>query len=128
MTWDACRSWPAIIGGSCWGVLRRADLVRAYDIALARRTTLRHTAQQVRLGVFTGAHVIELTIAPTAACVNQPVKAVARPGDCVLASVRRRRQTLIPHGDTSLHAQDVVVAVVEGEAREQIQCLRAASE
>jgi CIC family chloride channel protein len=41
------------------GVLRRTDLVRAYDIALTRRATLRHTAQQVRLGVFTGAHVIE---------------------------------------------------------------------
>jgi len=68
------------------GVLRRTDLVRAYDIALTRRTTMRHTAQQVRLGVFTGAQVIELAITPTAACANQPVRAVVWPRDCVLAS------------------------------------------
>jgi CIC family chloride channel protein len=110
------------------GVLRRTDLVRAYDIALTRRTTLRHTAQQVRLGVFTGAQVIELTIVPTAKCVNQPVKAVAWPQDCVLASVRRGSQTLIPHGDTILRAGDVLVAVVEGQARAEVQRLCSASE
>jgi chloride channel protein, CIC family len=37
------------------GVLRRTDLVRAYDIALTRRTERRHSTQQVRLGTFTGA-------------------------------------------------------------------------
>jgi chloride channel protein, CIC family len=105
------------------GVLRRTDLVRAYDIALTRRTTLRHTAQQVRLGALTGARVIELTIAPAAECANQPVKAVAWPRDCVLASVRRGSQTLIPHGDTVLRAGDVLVAVVEGEARAEAERL-----
>ncbi len=110
------------------GVLRRTDLVRAYDIALTRRTTLRHSAQQVRLGSFSGAQVIELTIAPTAKCASQPVKAVTWPRDCVLASVRRGSQTLIPHGDTVLRAGDVLVAVVEGEARAEVQRLCSASE
>ncbi len=105
------------------GVLGRVDLVRAYDIALTRRTTLRHTAQQVRLGVFTGAQVIELTIAPDAICADQRVSAVNWPRNCVLASMRRGRQTLIPHGDTLLRVGDVLVAVVEGEARDQVQQL-----
>ena len=109
------------------GVLRRTDLVRAYDIALTRRTTMRHTAQQVRLGAFSGAHVIELTIAPTAACVNQPIRAVIWPRDCVLASLRRGSQTLIPHGDTVLRAGDVLVAVVEGEAHAEVQRLCSAA-
>jgi CIC family chloride channel protein len=109
------------------GVLRRTDLVRAYDVALTRRTTMRHTAQQVRLRVFTGAHVIELAIAPTAACANQPVRAVVWPRDCVLASVRRGSQTLIPHGDTVLRAGDVLVAVVVGEARAEVQRLCSAN-
>jgi len=103
------------------GVLRRTDLVRAYDIALTRRTTLRHSAQQVRLGSFTGAQVIELTIAPQAACANQHVNAVAWPRECVLASVRRGRQVLIPHGDTVLRPGDVLAIVVEDSAREELQ-------
>jgi chloride channel protein, CIC family len=105
------------------GVLRRTDLVRAYDIALTRRTERRHSAQQVRLGTFTGAQVIELTIAPQAVCANQRVSAVAWPQECVLASVRRGRQVLIPHGDTILRPGDVLIAVVEGEARDQVQQL-----
>ena len=110
------------------GVLRRTDLVRAYDIALTRRTTLRHSAQQVRLGSFTGAQVIELSIAPQAACANRRVSAVPWPRDCVLASVRRGRQLLIPHGDTVLRPGDVLVAVVEGEARAEVQRLCSSSE
>ena len=82
------------------GVLRRTDLVRAYDIALTRLTERRHSAQQVRLGIFAGAQVIELTIAPHAACANRRVNAIVWPRECVLASVRRGRQVLIPHGDT----------------------------
>jgi CIC family chloride channel protein len=105
------------------GVLRRTDLVRAYDIALTRRTERRHNAQQVRLGSFTGAQVIELTITPQAACANQRVSTVVWPRECVLASVRRGRQMLIPHGDTVLRPGDVLVIVAEEAAREKLQQL-----
>jgi CIC family chloride channel protein len=105
------------------GVLRRTDLVRAYDIALTRRTTMRHTAQQVRLGAFSGAQIIEVTIETAAPCANRRVSEVSWPRDCVLASVRRGRQTLIPHGDTILRAGDVLTVVEEGEARLEVQRL-----
>jgi CIC family chloride channel protein len=110
------------------GVLRRIDLVRAYDIALTRRTTMRHSAQQVQLGSFTGAQVIELTIAPQAACANQRVSVVAWPRECVLASVRRGRQVLIPHGDTLLRPGDVLVVLAEDAARAEVQRLCSESE
>jgi CIC family chloride channel protein len=103
------------------GVLRRTDLVRAYDIALTRRTERRHSAQQVRLGAVTGAQVIELIISPQAVCANQRVSAVAWPRHCVLASVRRGRQVLIPHGDTLLRAGDVLAIVTDDSAREELQ-------
>jgi CIC family chloride channel protein len=98
------------------GLLRRTDLVRAYDIALTRRAQLRHAAQQVRLGAFTGAQVIEIVIGAGAPCANRRVKDVSWPADCVLASLRRGRQMVIPHGDTLLHGGDVLVAVTEASA------------
>jgi CIC family chloride channel protein len=99
------------------GMLRRADLVRAYNLALSRRAAMRHRAQQVRLGAFSGANVEEVVISAAAPCEGQLISAVAWPRDCVIASIRRGQQTLIPHGDTVLKAGDVLVAVVEGEAR-----------
>ena len=106
------------------GVLRRSDLVRAYDLALTRRTTMRHHAQQVRLGAFTGAQVIELVVPPDAPCTNHRIKDVAWPRDCVLASVRRGRQLLIPHGDTVLRGGDVLAIVSEDNARLQLGQLK----
>jgi CIC family chloride channel protein len=105
------------------GVLRRTDLVRAYNIAVARRTTLRHQAQQVRLGEYSGVSVTEMTIAPTAFCVNKQVKEIPWPQESVVASIRREQRLLIPHGDTVLRAGDVVALVADEQARHEINKL-----
>ncbi len=104
------------------GLLRRSDLVRAYDVALTRRAAIRHRANQVRLSAFSdGVNVEEITIESGAPCVGKYVREVAWPRDCVIASIRRGRQTLIPHGDTVLKAGDVLVTVVEGKTHEELR-------
>jgi chloride channel protein, CIC family len=107
------------------GVLRRTDLVRAYDVALTRRATLRHHAEVGRLDVSTGAAVSvhEITVAPDAACVGQRIGQAGWPRDSVIASLRRGRRVLIPHGDTVLQAGDVLVVVAEGQAAEEARLL-----
>jgi CIC family chloride channel protein len=105
------------------GMLRRNDVVRAYDVALARRTAMRHRAHQVRLGahVANGVNVEEVTVEADAPCVGQRISQIAWPCDCVIATLRRGQYVLIPHGDTVLKAGDVLVAVVEGEASVGLQ-------
>ena len=98
------------------GLLRRTDMVHAYDIALTRRAAMRHRADQVRLGAFGGVGVEEIVIEPGAACVGRRVNEVAWPRNCILATVRRGRHTLIPRGDTMIKAGDVLAVVVEGRA------------
>jgi CIC family chloride channel protein len=98
------------------GVLRRTDLVRAYDVALTRRTEVRHRAHQTRLGASTGTGltVQEVVIERGAACANQPISDVHWPETSVIASIRRGRQMIIPHGSTVLRAGDVLVVVNHG--------------
>ena len=107
------------------GVLRRTDLVRAYDVALTRRTTLRHRAQAGRLDVSTSAEVSvqEITVQRGAPCIGQCIGQVGWPRDSVIASLRRGRRMLVPHGDTILQAGDVLVVVAEGEAAEEARRL-----
>ncbi|MEZ4679447.1 MAG: TrkA C-terminal domain-containing protein [Caldilineaceae bacterium] len=105
------------------GVLRRTDLVRAYNIATARRTALRHQAQQVRLGEYSGVSVVEFTITSAALCVDKQVSDITWPRESVIASIRRNQRLLIPHGDTVLQAGDVIAVVADGEAHEEIQLL-----
>jgi chloride channel protein, CIC family len=58
-----------------------------------------------------------------APCAGKRVREVAWPGDAVLASLRRGRRVLIPHGDTAILPGDVLVAVAEDEAAEQVRRL-----
>jgi len=105
------------------GVLRRSDLVRAYNIATARRTTLRHQAQQVRLGEYSGVGVTEIKIVNHAFCNNRQIKEIPWPQESVVASIRRNQRLLIPHGDTILQAGDVIAVVADEAAREEIKRL-----
>jgi len=97
--------------------------VRAYDIALTRRAAMRHQAHQIRLGTYGGVSVEEIRISEAAPCANKQVSTVAWPHDCVIASVRRKRQIMIPRGDTMLRPDDVLVVVAEGVAREAVRQL-----
>ncbi len=105
------------------GMLRRTDMVRAYDMALTRRATVRHRAHQVRLGatVSGGVRVEEIRISPGAPCAGKRVRDVTWPRDSVIATVRRGRRVVIPHGDTILLADDVLVVAAEDGAREDVK-------
>ena len=102
------------------GLLRRSDAIRAYDMALKRHALLRHRAQQVRLGTFSGVDVQEIVIQQDAKCDGQAVRDVAWPRDCVIASVRRGSNLFIPRGETILKSGDVLVFVAEGEAKKTV--------
>jgi CIC family chloride channel protein len=105
------------------GLLRRSDIIRAYDVALTRRAALRHRAHQVRLGAISGemVSVNEMVVDSDAICVGKRISEVDWPHECVIATIRRGRQLIFPHGETVLKPGDVVVAVAEGEARDILQ-------
>lgn len=107
------------------GLLRRSDVIRAYDIALARRAALRHQAHQVRLGAFGGEEVVvsEMVIEPQAFCAGKPIKAVRWPNDSVIASLRRKGKLIVPHGETVLQAGDTLVVVTKEPLDDRLERL-----
>jgi CIC family chloride channel protein len=105
------------------GVLRRTDVIRAYDVALTRRAALRHQAHQAHLGMVSETSVVEVVVEAGAACASQPIGQVAWPRHCLIASVRRGQKLIIPRGDTILQAGDVLAVVAEGEAGQVLQRL-----
>jgi CIC family chloride channel protein len=104
------------------GVLRRADVIRAYDIALTRRTAQRHHEQTVRLDALTPTRldVSDVTVEEHAQCVGKRMSEIPFPHESVIASVRRGRQVFIPRGETELRAGDILVVVANGEALEGV--------
>jgi CIC family chloride channel protein len=104
------------------GVLRRSDIIRAYDLALTRRTTQRHQAQELMLDAITpeSVNISEVSVERNSACAGQKMCDVDWPGQCLVASIRRGSQVFIPHGDTLIQVGDLLVVVAEQPAREAV--------
>jgi CIC family chloride channel protein len=104
------------------GVLRRADVIHAYDLALTRRVAQRHAEHAVRLDALTPnrVEVSDVVVELGSAIVDLPLKEIPFPQECLIASVRRSEQVFIPRGETVIQAGDVLVIVAGGAAREEI--------
>ena len=101
------------------GMVRRSDIVRAYQLALTRRASVQHQAGRIKLRNVDGTEFVEVTLLPGSAVLGQRVLDIASqlPRDCVLVSLRREgaSQVLIPHGDTTLAEGDRLTAFVRSE-------------
>lgn len=105
------------------GWLRRSDVIRAYELALARRATESHRAEQIALDAISGAQVLELEVMPRSVVQGKMVAEVAWPKDCIVASIRRGRRLIIPHGETRLQVGDQLAVVVEEDDAENVRAL-----
>lgn len=93
------------------GVLRRADVVRAYQRGISRSLGSQQRAEAGRLRDLTGVRFVEVVVGADSPLVNTAVRDVEWPGNTVLTSVRRDGQVLVPTGDTVLHAADELVVL-----------------
>jgi CIC family chloride channel protein len=108
------------------GVIRRRNIIKAYNIALARQARAQFKTDTVRLRRVDHTEFMEITVPPHGSAVGKTIAELASdlPSDCVLVSVRRGGQVLIPHGDTTFQAGDIVNIFVSEEEEEQVRrCL-----
>lgn len=109
------------------GIVRRDDILRAYNLALTRRAELQHRAAQLSLRRLDGTEFIEIMITPDAGCVGRTIRELSQalPSDAVFVSIRRRNgQVVIPHGDTVIQAGDRITCFASSSAAQALQsCL-----
>jgi chloride channel protein, CIC family len=95
------------------GVVRRNDIVRAYEVGLVRREEARRRADTVNVVRTTHAEFLDIPITSHSAAAGKTVAEIKLQRAAVLVSIRRGDELIIPHGDTSLMAGDVVTALCE---------------
>ncbi len=95
------------------GLLRRRDIIKAYNVAMVRRLELQHHIEQVPPHHLAGAEFVEVEIAPDMWAAGKRVRDLPLPKQCILVSIRRDGQLLIPHGDTVIMPGDYVIALVQ---------------
>lgn len=103
------------------GVLRRADVIHAYNLALVRRVEQRHREGSVRLDAVTPdrVDVTDAVVEAGAPIAGKKIKEISFPKECVIASIRRGSKVIIPHGETTVQPRDTLVIVAQGKAREE---------
>ncbi|GAP15977.1 chloride channel protein EriC [Longilinea arvoryzae] len=107
------------------GMLRRMDVVRAYNLALTRHAAERHAAGKRRLDVYTGAGltVSDFLVQPGSHCDGRTLAEITWPQNGLVASIRRGLEVIVPHGETRLQAGDEIVVVHEEGARAEVAAL-----
>lgn len=108
------------------GLIRRNDIIRAYNLALARRAELQHRTKRMHLRNLDGTVFADIPLTEGDTVVGKKLAEVAPfiPQDCILVSVRRNGKIVIPHGDTVFQAGDRITAFVNNSDVEAVrQCL-----
>jgi CIC family chloride channel protein len=108
------------------GLIRREDIIKAYDIALTRRSEIKHLMQEKQTRKEEGTEFIEIILSPDDHAVGKQLQdiAVDLPTECVLVSIRRNGHILIPGGGTTFQSGDQITAFTRCQNTEQLyHCL-----
>jgi CIC family chloride channel protein len=109
------------------GLVRRSDIIRAYNMALTRRTTLQFQAQNLQRQNPGDTQFVDLTLNENDQGIGKALRDLSTdmPDDCILISIRRRGTIIIPHGDTVLEPGDHITAFIRSQDVDTLyNCLR----
>ena len=104
------------------GLVRRADIIRAYNLALSRRAKKQHHASRMRLRNIDGTEFVDISLQSGDYAVGKSVKELALnlPEECILISIRRNNRVLIPHGNTIFQPGDQLTAFIRTKDTERL--------
>jgi CIC family chloride channel protein len=88
------------------GAVRRSDIIRAYDQAIAARAHHQHRAEVLRLGQVDDTNFLHLRIPSGSSAVGMRISELELPEECLIISVRRGRKLHMAHGYTTLESGD----------------------
>jgi CIC family chloride channel protein len=103
------------------GVVRRRDIVRAYNVAVVRRVHQKHREQAMSLGEQEGASFVHFHIVPDSPSAGRAVSEIGLPEACIIVSVQRADQLNVVHGDTILEPGDRVTVFADHDCVDDVR-------
>jgi CIC family chloride channel protein len=102
------------------GLIRRSDIVRAYQVGIGRRLDLQERADRLRLGKLTSTEFVELVVEPGSPLAGRQVQDLTLPEDCLLTTARRGNKVILLHGHTTIQEGDHIIALVDPACAQQV--------
>ena len=95
------------------GVIRRTDIVRAYNHALSRRGKELQRAEELGLGQVENLSLVQVHIRKSSPSAGCSVHQINLPDDCLMVSLRRGDKQRVVRGSTVLEPGDIVTLVAQ---------------
>jgi CIC family chloride channel protein len=105
------------------GMVRRNDIVRAYELGVMRRSEEVERVERRRIVRDGSAQYIDVTLSEASACNGKSVAELGLPDAAVLVAIRRGRELVIPRGNKVLHAGDTLTLLCEGKHVDEVRTL-----
>ncbi len=104
------------------GMIRREDIIRAYNLGLARRQEVDQRTRKLKDQLEEGTEFLEITLLDGIWAVGKTVAELAKvlPKECILVSIQSNGHARIPHGDTKLRPGDRITVYVQVEKIEKL--------
>ncbi|MEZ4668749.1 MAG: chloride channel protein [Anaerolineae bacterium] len=110
------------------GFIGRHGVMRAYQMAISRKSHDHRLAQRIRLNTLAGGQVFEFRIGPETTIAGQHISDIHWPSESVIASIMRGGKLLIPHGKTEIKTGDLVTIVADPDVHDELLRLIGATE
>ncbi len=102
------------------GMVRRADILRAYEVGLTRKSIEQHQAKHFDLRDVEENEFMEIVVDPAAPMVGHSLIDFPCSDTCHIVSIRRKGHVIIPQGYTNIEPGDIIVAYVYPEAHDEV--------
>ena len=119
---DVGRIPVATAGGRRFlGMVRRSDVVQAYQRAIVRSLSDQQHRESRRLRDLAGVRFVEYIVDPDSEAAGKAVREIVWPKRTVLTSIRRAGEVIMPNGDTVLEPGDEVVVLTALETTGEVR-------
>lgn len=102
------------------GILRRADILRAYDIGIARKAVNQHRDKFFKLRDIDQHEFIDVYVEENAPMVGKLLSDFPCSDECLVIAVHRNGETLIAHGNTDIRSGDRVTAYITPHEKDDV--------
>lgn len=103
------------------GVIRRENIIKAYDRAITKKARMQHRTETLKLGKLDDAGFININIPANSRVIGKRVSEIKLPGHCVIVSLRRGRKLNVVNGYTILKTGDQLTIFAEESFVDQVQ-------
>ncbi len=105
------------------GLIRREDLMRAYNLSLTSRANVQQRMEQLRLRKIDDTTFVEVELLDDSPSVGKTIAELAphMPYEAVIVSVRHRHGSVdVAHGNTKLASGDVLTVFIHNQSESQL--------